>query len=208
MIDYLKSLDLWLVGTVVVIIFIVFNIFVLLRAVLRKVNLNKAKYWFKDNENLRNEKQRLEEHESRFLGTLIFWKNKAAIHNRLTMSRTYWGITSSIFIPVLIQYYENVKIYANAFMTILSTWVSIITILTFTLKSDEKYRGYRQCESDYYDLARELLDNISPKDDVFKEQVDEFILTASQIRRLGRAIETDSTISIRTSKNVLNTYKK
>lgn len=205
MLNFLLSvkIDLWLIGIVIVIFFIVVNIIVLLKALFKKVNLNKVKYWFKDNDNLRKEKQRLEEHESRFSGTLIFWKNKAALHNRLAMSRIYWGLISSILIPVLIQYYKNENVNANIFMTLLSTWVSIITILSFTFKSDEKYRGFRQCESDYYDLARELLDNISPDDSTFNKQVEDFILLSSQIRRLGRAIETDSAISIKTAKNNL-----
>jgi hypothetical protein len=197
-------MNLWCQGTTGIIILIIVNFIYILFAALKKVSLKKPKYWFKNNENFRNEKQRLEEHEDRILGTLIFWKNKAALHNRMVMSRTYWGLISSILIPVLLQYYKDDNIYANAFMTILSTWVSFITILSFTLKSDEKYRGYRQCESDYYDLARELLDNISSDDKILKLQVSEFIISASQIRRLGRAVETDSTISLRTNKNAIS----
>ena len=89
-------------------------------------------------------------------------------------------------------------------MTVVTTWTSFVTILAYTLKSDEKYRGYRQCESDYYDLARELLDNPSADDAKLKEQVDEFLEIACQIRKLGRAIETDSTISIKTDRRYLS----
>ena len=182
---------------------IVMNVIILLKAALKKVKLDTPNYWFKDNKNLRGEQTRLHEHEDRILGTLVFWKNNVALYNRLILSRTYWGLISSVLIPILIQYYDNQNSQANIFITILSAWASIITILSLTLQSDEKYRGFRQCESDYYDLARELLDNISNDDNVLNSQVDDFISTASRIRQFGRAIETENAITIRTDRGAL-----
>lgn len=203
MIKLLQLVNFWRIGTLVIVILIIVNIFVLLKAMLKKVKLDKPNVWFRGNSTLRSELKRLQEHEDRILGTLIFWKNKAALYNRLSLSRTYWGLLSSVLIPILIQYYNNRDFAANIFITVLSTWASIITILSLTLKSDEKYRGFRQCESDYYDLARELLDNISSDDTILNSQVDDFILTASRIRQFGRAIETDNAITIRTDRNAL-----
>lgn len=197
-------LNYWCLGTVLLIISIIITSISLLRAAFSKIELKKPKGWFDDASNLGDEKDRLVEHGDRIIGTLMFWKNKAALHNRLAMARTYWGISSSILIPVLVQFYNNNDIWANVFMTVLTTWTSFISILAYTLKSDEKYRGFRQCESDYYDLARELLDNPAEECEKLKKQVDEFLEIATQIRKLGRAIETDSTISIKTDRRYLS----
>lgn len=197
------TLDMWVVGIIVIINFIIWTIVCLFEAYFKKIKLKKPKIWFDNTKSLGKEKDRLIEHGERMLGTLNFWKNSAEFHNRLVIARVYWGLVSSILIPVLIQFYEKTNFAANIFMTLLTTWTSLITILGYTLKSDEKYRGYRQSESDYYDLARELMDNASDDETELKNQVNQFLDLATKIRKLGRAIETDSVISIQTSKNYL-----
>lgn len=193
------NIDLWCIGTIFLFIFIIITIVIILTAFFKKIQLKKPKKWFDENENLKEQKNRLLDHQDRIIGTLMFWKNKAELYNRLHIARIYWGLISSIIIPVLLQFFDKNNIWANAFMTILTTWTAIIVGLAQILKAEEKYRGYRQCESDYYDLSRELLDNLPKDESELKKTVDEYLEITSQIRKIGRVIETDSTISVRTS---------
>jgi len=197
--DILINIDLWFISTIILFIFIIMTIVIIMAAFFEKIQLKKPQKWFDESEHFEEQKKRLQDHQERIMGTLMFWKNKAALHNRLHMSRIYWSLISSIIIPVLLQFFDKNNAWANTFMTVLSTWTAILIGLTQTLKSEEKYRGYRQCESDYYDLSRELMDNPAKDEEKLKKQVDEFLDVVSQIRKIGRAIETDSTISVRTS---------
>lgn len=172
------------------------TITVILYAYFKKIELKRPSIWFSESDSFGSQQQRLITHQERILGTLGFWKNKAALHNRINMSKTYWSLISSIVIPVLLQFYDNKDVWANVFMTVITTWSAILVGLDYTLKSEQKYRGFRQCESDYYDLARRLLDHPKENEEELKEQVDEFLEAVEQIRKIGRAVETDSTISI------------
>lgn len=193
-------IDLWYFASIILFVFILTTIGIILYAYFQKVQLIKPEKWFDQAIEFKEQLQRLVDHQERINGTLVFWKNKAALHNRLNMATVYWSLISSIIIPVLLQFFDKNNFWATVFMTALSTWTAILIALAQTFKSEEKYRGFRQCESDYYDLSRELLDNPAKDEDDLKVQVDEFLEIVSQIRKIGRAIETDSTISVRTSK--------
>jgi hypothetical protein len=67
------------------------------------------------------------------------------------------------------------NLWANVFMTSLTTWTGFIVSLAQILKSEEMYRGFRQCESDYYDQARELLDFPADTLEAQEQQVSKFI---------------------------------
>lgn len=197
--NILINIDLWCIAAIILFAFILITIVIILFAFFKKIQLKKPSMWFEESKNFKGQQKRLIDHQERIIGTLMFWKNKAALYNRLNMSKICWSLISSIIIPVLLQFFDKNNVWANTFMTVLTTWTAILVALTYTLKSEEKYRGYRQCESDYYDLSRELLDNPAEDENELKIQVDNYLEIVSQIRKLGRAIETDSTISVRTS---------
>ncbi len=113
-------------------------------------------------------------------GTLRFWKNKATAHYRLHLARVMWSLISSVSLPVLVQRFEKDEPGAVLFMTALTAWTGLISILAYTLKSEEKYQGFRQQESDFYDEGRRLLDFADPRDPKFKERVDGYIRTIDQ----------------------------
>lgn len=196
----ITATNIWIVSSIILCIFIIFTISSILIAFFKKVKLEKPDIWFEQTTNFNGQLNRLKEHSDRIGGTLGYWKNKAALHNRIHMSRIYWSLITSVILPVLLQFYDKNDLWANVFLTVMTTWTAIISTLAYTLKSEEKYRGFRQCESDYYDLSRELLDNPADDGDDLKKQVDEYLEKVSQIRKLGRTIETDSTVSVRTCK--------
>ncbi|MGV9804571.1 hypothetical protein [Micromonospora chersina] len=156
------------------------------------LELNDPGPWFTSAANLGTQASRLQAHYGRIEGTLRFWKNKATAHYRLHLARVMWSLISSVSLPVLVQRFEKNEPGAVLFMTALTAWTGLISILAYTFKSEEKYQGFRQQESDFYDEGRRLLDFADPNDPRLKERVDDYIRTIDQVRRVGRRVETGS----------------
>ncbi len=72
----------------------------------------------------------------------------------------------------------------------LTVFTGFIFALAHALKSEELHRSFRQCESDYYDVARALLNSPADTPDGRREQVDQFFLVVERIRKAGRKVET------------------
>jgi len=161
-------------------------------AFLKKVKLNKVSQWFGEANSFEEQKERLVVHESRIAGTLVYWKNKAAAHHRLHLARVTWSLVSAVTLPVIVQFYDSGNPWSVAFLTALTIFSGFIVALAHAMKSEEMYRGFRECESDYYDVARQLLDNPTDTPEARKEQVDKFLITAEKIRKAGRKVETSS----------------
>ncbi|RSM74150.1 hypothetical protein DMB66_01660 [Actinoplanes sp. ATCC 53533] len=156
------------------------------------VPLNDPGPWFEQARNLGTHAPRLEAHYKRIKGTLRYWKNKAAAHQRLHQARVMWSLISGVSLPLLVQRFDKNAPGAILFMTVFTTWTGLISVLAYTLKSEEKYQGFRQQESDFYDEGRRLLDFADPADPKFAESVDAYIRIIDQIRRVGRRVETGS----------------
>jgi hypothetical protein len=156
------------------------------------VKLNDPGPWFEQAANLGLHAPRLEAHYKRIEGTLRFWKNKAAAHQRLHQGRVMWSIISGVSLPLLVQRFDKSAPGAILFMTVFTTWTGLISVLAYTFKSEEKYQGFRQQESDFYDEGRRLLDFADPTDPNFAETVNAYIRTIDRVRRVGRRVETGS----------------
>ena len=159
-------------------------------AFLKNVKLEKPKYWFENATAFEEQQQRLIEHEKRIKGTLVYWKNKAAAHNRLNLAKVIWSLVSAVVLPVVVQLYDQSD-WAQAFLTALTVFTGLVVALAHSLKSEEMHRGFRECESDYYDVARTVLDNPGNTPDSRKKQVDDFFLVVERIRKAGRKVETN-----------------
>lgn len=186
------NFDWWLAGVVVLIIAIVTTLIPIVFGYFSFVELNDPGEWFDTAEQLGSEKERVITHYSRIIGTLRFWKSRAAAHHRLHLARVIWSLLSAVLLPVLVQFYDKSNTWAVLFMTILTTWTGIIVALAFTLKSEEKYQGYRQQESDFYDISRKLLDLSKRGDPKLEKKIDAYIEIVSEIRKIGRKVETGS----------------
>jgi hypothetical protein len=184
--------NLWLYACIVLLIAILGTSAPIVYAFLRKIKLDAPKSWFESADSFAEQKQRLLDHDSRIIGTLIFWKNQAIAHRRLDNARVLWGLFSGVSLPVLIQFFDKSVLWANIFLTILTFWTGLVVSLAYTFKSEELFRGYRQCESDYYDLTRSLLDNPAKTPSEREVQVTEYLKTVAKIRALARDVETSS----------------
>lgn len=190
LITYYLHASLWVAGISSLIIAIVGTSIPIAYGLLNKVDIKKAPVWIENTKNLGDQHERVKEHYGRLKGTLVYWKNEAAAYHALDMARVVWSLISAVALPVLIQYYDQNDAYANAFLTILTTWTGLIVSLAYTLKAEQKYQGMRQQESDYYDIARSLLDNVDPDDERLKEKVDDYIKRVEAIRCTARKVET------------------
>jgi hypothetical protein len=182
--------DPWLVALGVLTSAIALTVLGLGQAFLNQVKLDEAPKWIEAANNLGDQKERILEHYARFKGTLVYWKNDAAAHNRLHTARVFWSLLSAVLLPVLIRLYDGNASWARIFMTVFTTWNGLIVALAYTFKSEQRYQGMRQQESDYYDLARRLLDFGDPNDPNFKVHVDRYIADAENIRQMARRVET------------------
>ncbi|NET25963.1 hypothetical protein [Okeania sp. SIO1I7] len=192
LLSLLSFINPWAIGVIILCIGIFITIVPIIRAFLKKIDLDSAGTWFDNANNLGEEQERLKEHFSRIKGTLVYWKNQAAAYQRLDSARVIWSLISAISLPVLIQFYDATDKLAVSFMTLLTTWTGLIVTVAYTFKAEEKYQGFRQQESDYYDISRTLLDFPNSDPQLLKQQVDEYIQKVADIRKFARRIETGS----------------
>jgi hypothetical protein len=164
--------DWWRAGIVVLAVAIVATVSPIVFSFLGMSELNPTGVWFDETDRLGTEKTRVREHYSRIKGTLRFWKNKAAAHQRLHSARVLWSLVSAVSLPVLVQRFDKSNPWSVLFMTMLTSWSGFIVSLAYTLKSEEKYQGFRQQESDYYDAGRHLLDFASSEPAKLKQEVE------------------------------------
>ena len=186
----------WLAASVALVLGILGTIVPVAIAFLKKIKLDKPTTWFDKATVFGAQQQRLLDHEARIQGTLLFWKNKAAAHGRLHSASVLWSLFSAVSLPVLVQLYEKSILWSNVFLTTLTFWTGLIVALAHTFKSEELHRGFRQCESDYYDLTRQLLDHPAKTDQELGAQVDTYLNTIYRVRALGRDVETNSPMSV------------
>ena len=182
----------WQAGVVVLAVSIVATITPILFSFLGFAGLNDPGDWFDKATDLGDQQQRLVAHYSRIRGTLQFWKNKAAAHYRLHLARVFWSLLSAVILPVLIQRFDRNNGWSVLFMTVLTTWTGLIVALAYTFKSEERYQGLRQQESDFYDVSRGLLDSAFKDDAERNQKVNNYIEIVRSIRRTARRVETGS----------------
>ena len=180
----------WQAGTLALSIAIIGTTVPIIWGFLGYATLHPPGDWFDSSKELTEYRTRLVSHYSRISGTLVYWKTKAAAHQRLYYSQVIWASMSGVTLPVLIQYFEKSSQWPTVFLTILTTWNGILLVLAFTLNSRELYRGFRQQESDFYDESRRLLNKARHDDPELHDKVEEYINLVASIRRVGRRIET------------------
>lgn len=182
----------WEAGSFLLGYSIIITVIAVVKSFSEFTDLFKPGEWFDSSIALEAHQERLMAHYSRIHGTLKFWKSKAKAHHRLHASQVLWGAVSGVILPVLIQLYDKSNNWATIFMTVLTTWNALLLTLSYTLSSREQYRGYRQQESDFYDVSRLLLNTAKKDDPDLAKKVDDYISVVTSIRKVGRRVETDT----------------
>ncbi|MGH1350297.1 MAG: hypothetical protein ACRBBN_05755 [Methyloligellaceae bacterium] len=186
--------DVWIFLNIIVILGIVGTLAPISWAFLLKISPDKTPIWLEEAQISEEQKQRVLKHHKLIAGTLKYWKNQAAAHERLFIARKVWSIFASVTLPAFVQLYDKSD-YALSFITIFTMFSGFIVLLAYAFKSEEKHRGFRQYESEYYDIARRLINLPAETEEQLKKQVDEFILLAEKIRKAARKVETGDTLS-------------
>ncbi len=165
----------------------------ILIALLKRVKLNNGGVGFDQATSFsENSRERLKAHYSRILGTLTYWKNQACAYGRLYRHAVISTIVSAVLIPVLIQVYDRQDIWARVFLTVLSTWIGLLIALSRGFKAEELFRGFRKCESDFYDVRRQLMDRPKTFGDDEEKQLESYFEFVGRIRKAGRDLETNN----------------
>jgi hypothetical protein len=137
----------------------------------------------------------LEQHDQRMAGTLRFWRDEAAKYRRLQVYLITWTILSAILVAVLIQVSDN-SAWARALLTIMATLTAVLLALQRALRVEERYRGFRQGESDFYDLRRRLLDRPTLFGATEEQQLHAYFGETEIVRRLARKTETGNVTTV------------
>jgi hypothetical protein len=74
-------------------------------------------------------------------------------------------------------------------------WTAIVVTLAQAFKSEELLRGFRLCESDYYDLTRQLLDCPAKDEKAREAQGDAYLERVYRIQQFGGHVEANSPMS-------------
>lgn len=138
---------------------------------------------------------RLQQHFQRLEGTLAFWKNEANKYKAFHYYCILWTIPSSVLVPILAQTSGNAP-HAKGLLILVSTHTAILVALNQGLKVGQNFRAFRQGESEFYDLYRQLLDCPSAFGKSEDEQLSSYFDRAAQIRKYVRNAETDNTPSM------------
>ncbi len=185
-------MDLWKIGSIIYLFFIVSSFYPVFKAILKKVELNPGGASFDESQCFSDEnKTLLNQHYSRILGTLGYWKNQASLYKRLHYYSLIWTIPSAIIIPVLTPWIEDGN-FSKVAVTIVSAVTAILLAFHKGLKVEDNLKAYRHGESEFYDLVRKLLDQPSSLGKDETEQINIYFEEVARIRRFVRNAETDN----------------
>lgn len=140
-------------------------------------------------------KRRLEQHLSRIVGTLGFWKKQSEIYRRLHAYTLVWTIPASVLIPFLVQAIDNDPA-SRWFVTIVSAHTAVLLAFHRGLKVDANFRTWREGESYFYDLYRRMLDRPETFGSTEAEQLASYFDEVENLRMFIRNAEIDNTPSV------------
>jgi hypothetical protein len=84
-------------------------------------------------------------------------------------------------------------------LSIISAYAALLLALSRTFRVESNYRAFRQGESEFYDLVRQLLDNPAAFGSSEDEQLRRYFSQVATLRRAVRTAETDNISSIETT---------
>lgn len=181
--------DKWVIAIIIYCIIAVLTFIPTLRAILRRVKLFPGGASFDASPYFSEEGKRLlNQHYSRIQGTLIFWKNQAEKYKHFHFYCLVWSIPISILIPIITQIID-VNFYSKLFLTVISSHAALLIGFHQGLRIESNYRAYRNGESDFYDLYRQMLDEPKTFGETEDIQIATYIKEVAVVRKLVRNAE-------------------
>ena len=148
-------------------------------------------------------RKRLDDHYSRLMGTLGFWKKRAETFTSFHYYCVIWTILSAWAVPIIASLSPAAAdnaIYSKLLIVLVSGHVALSLSFHKGLKVADGMKAFRHGESEFYDLYRRLLDRpqILGKDE--EAQIDKYFSEVERIRRFVRSAETESLPAVEDAK--------
>ena len=189
------SLTGWQFSLLLYIILALTSFSPVLYAAFKKLNLKDAQFSFEDSPHFSEEaKILLTQHYSRLLGTLVYWKNKAAMFGYFHHYSIAWTIVGGISLPFLTQAIGEDP-WSKWTLTVISAHVALIFVAQKGFKVEQNFKNFRLGESEYYDIRRRLLDQPQRFGKSEKEQLDSYFSLVESVRHEMRIREVDGIAS-------------
>ena len=191
-----SDVDWWAVAIVAYILVAISSFIPVFKVLIKKIDLNDGGTSFDSCPHFSDEhKELLNQHYSRLVGTLKFWKNRAERHRRFHLYTICWTIPISILIPIVTQLID-VSPMSKAFLTVMSCHMALLIGFHRGMKIENNYKAFRHGESEFYDLYRRLLDRPKTFGETEDVQLENYFSEAEKIRKIVRSAEIDNFPSI------------
>ena len=140
-------------------------------------------------------KKRLQEHYSRMMGTLGFWKKRAETYTSFHYYCVIWTIFSAWAVPIIASLAPTAlseSEYSKLLIVLVSGHVALALSFHKGLKVADGMKAFRNGESEFYDLYRRLLDRPLTLGENEELQIDKYFSEVERIRKFVRNSETES----------------
>jgi hypothetical protein len=174
----------------------VVTLFPTLKDVMIGVKLNPGGASFENAAHLSPEgKKRLQDHYTRLMGTLGFWKKRAETYMSFHYYCVIWTILSAWAVPIIASLAPAAQAeseYSKLLIVLVSGHVALALSFHKGLKVADGMKAFRHGESEFYDLYRRLLDRPLTLGDDEGAQIDMYFSEVERIRKFVRNAETES----------------
>lgn len=140
-------------------------------------------------------KKRLQDHYTRLMGTLGFWKKRAETFRSFHYYCVIWTIFSAWAVPIIASLApaaQDESDYSKLLIVVVSGHVALALSFHKGLKVADGMKAFRHGESEFYDLYRRLLDRPLTLGDNELTQIDMYFSEVERIRKFVRNAETES----------------
>lgn len=140
-------------------------------------------------------RKRLQDHYSRLMGTLGFWKKRAETYTSFHYYCVIWTILSAWAVPIIASLAPAATSeaeYSKLLIVLVSGHVALALSFHKGLKVADGVKAFRHGESEFYDLYRRLLDRPFTLGDTEDIQIDTYFSEVERIRKFVRNAETES----------------
>jgi hypothetical protein len=183
------NLDKWTIAIGIYLTIALITFIPTFLALVKKIKLNPGGASFDASPHFSEEgKKLLNQHYSRIQGTLVFWKNEAEKYKFFHFYCIIWTIPISILVPIITQLIDQTD-SAKLFLTIISSHAAILIGFHQGLRIEGNYKAFRNGESDFYDLYRQMLDEPKSFGETEDKQIENYIKQAAIVRKLVRNAE-------------------
>ncbi len=184
----------WFIIMAVYLLAVLLSLVPTIRAYLKpipKVKLVMDETQIKSNKLTPDELEQVQRNFSQMAGALRYWNKQVRQAKFFHYYALIWTTVGTILVPLLLPYVGNSP-FAQLLITLISLHTALLLAFHRLLKPDRTFQGFRQIESGYYDLIRDMLDRPYLVEDPEKKmpRIDNYIEKVKRFRLDARRMET------------------